>query len=354
MRVKRDIERRRNARVERTGDPRENPPTSGIVRQDPTCENPGTDPVLVGETGLNRAFHSPIVTCKSEGFDSEVVHCTGVMTRWRDNEGRKSRDTAVLTERSRRLRDAIWRVAVQVSPGPVRAGTWPLTAHARSPANRCILEAQCRKCSLFASSIDVASGKAVYLAGWLAGWGRYNQSNFALPIYGNTKLAIYQWQLLCGRGNFSPVAAQSSLNFSFGFYVPVHLSDPTALTRSIPVFKPVRANRVRFRWGSLLGFRTWELCRTRPLVVGFSRESPVSSALAFRCWEIFILCVSSPQDLDSKSRPNLSRLSTIPVNVQYGWKARARLTSCMNDAPHPAKGPPRRYGREEPWLASTA
>ncbi|KAJ8866336.1 hypothetical protein PR048_032179 [Dryococelus australis] len=34
---------------------------------------------------------------------------------------------------------------------------------------------------------------------------------------------------------------------------------------------------------SLLDFRTWESCRTMPLASGFSRGSPVSPALAFRC-----------------------------------------------------------------------
>ncbi|KAJ8866102.1 hypothetical protein PR048_033626 [Dryococelus australis] len=45
---------------------------------------------------------------------------------------------------------------------------------------------------------------------------------------------------------------------------------------------PTRANQVRFPAGSLPGFRTWESCRTMPLLGGFSRVSPVSPTFAFR------------------------------------------------------------------------
>ncbi|KAJ8871311.1 hypothetical protein PR048_027628 [Dryococelus australis] len=61
-----------------------------------------------------------------------------------------------------------------------------------------------------------------------------------------------------------------------------------------------KANRVRFPAESLPDFRTWESCRTKPLVGGFSRGSP--PALLFQ--HCFALNLSGSQDLDVKSRPN--------------------------------------------------
>ncbi|KAJ8878613.1 hypothetical protein PR048_019194, partial [Dryococelus australis] len=67
-----------------------------------------------------------------------------------------------------------------------------------------------------------------------------------------------------------------------------------------------KANRVQSPAGSLLDFRRWESCRTMPMVGGFSRGSPVSSALSFRCYSIFTsITLIGSQDLDVKSRPNL-------------------------------------------------
>ncbi|KAJ8878517.1 hypothetical protein PR048_019095 [Dryococelus australis] len=49
---------------------------------------------------------------------------------------------------------------------------------------------------------------------------------------------------------------------------------------------PPKANRVRFPLGSLAVFRTWELCRTMPLVAGFSRGSSVPPDLAARRFSV--------------------------------------------------------------------
>ncbi|KAJ8878294.1 hypothetical protein PR048_018871 [Dryococelus australis] len=70
---------------------------------------------------------------------------------------------------------------------------------------------------------------------------------------------------------------------------------------------PTWMNLVRFLAGSLPYVRMWESCRTTPLVYGFHRESPISSAFAFRRFSIprysFTL-ICSP-DLDVKIRTNL-------------------------------------------------
>ncbi|KAJ8871029.1 hypothetical protein PR048_027332 [Dryococelus australis] len=53
-------------------------------------------------------------------------------------------------------------------------------------------------------------------------------------------------------------------------------------------------------------FRKWESCRTMPLVGGFSRGSPVSSAPSFRCRSIFTsINLIGSQDLAVTSLPNL-------------------------------------------------
>ncbi|KAJ8875643.1 hypothetical protein PR048_023539 [Dryococelus australis] len=69
---------------------------------------------------------------------------------------------------------------------------------------------------------------------------------------------------------------------------------------------PIKANRVYSSTGSLPNFRMWESCRTTPLLVRFSRESPVSPALSFwRCSTLTSITLIGSQDLAVKSRPNL-------------------------------------------------
>ncbi|KAJ8870995.1 hypothetical protein PR048_027298 [Dryococelus australis] len=78
--------------------------------------------------------------------------------------------------------------------------------------------------------------------------------------------------------------------------------DGAAVTTRLP---PCRT-RFRFPAGSLPVFRTWESCRTMPLVGGFSRGSPVPPAPSFR--RCSILTSHHPHrisSLDVKSRPNL-------------------------------------------------
>ncbi|KAJ8894226.1 hypothetical protein PR048_006838 [Dryococelus australis] len=53
-------------------------------------------------------------------------------------------------------------------------------------------------------------------------------------------------------------------------------------------------------------FHTWELCRTMPSVCGFSRGSPVSPSLSFRCRSILTsITLIGSQDLAVKSCPNI-------------------------------------------------
>ncbi|KAJ8887796.1 hypothetical protein PR048_014014 [Dryococelus australis] len=77
---------------------------------------------------------------------------------------------------------------------------------------------------------------------------------------------------------------------------------------------------VRFSAGSLPDFSVSKSCRTTPLVGGFSRGSPVSPTLAFRRCYIPHFTLIGSQDLDVKSRPNLS---THSLDVQE--------SSCFNN-----------------------
>ncbi|KAJ8878298.1 hypothetical protein PR048_018875 [Dryococelus australis] len=65
-----------------------------------------------------------------------------------------------------------------------------------------------------------------------------------------------------------------------------------------------KANRVKYPAGSLPDTRKRESCRTMTLVGGFSRRSPVSTALVFRLSPHFTLIGS--REFGVKSRPNLS------------------------------------------------
>ncbi|KAJ8882725.1 hypothetical protein PR048_014538 [Dryococelus australis] len=69
-------------------------------------------------------------------------------------------------------------------------------------------------------------------------------------------------------------------------------------------------NRVRFPAGLLPDFRTWETCRTMPLVGEFSRGSAVSPPPHFgAALHSPHFTLISSQDLDVTSRPNLSTSS---------------------------------------------
>ncbi|KAJ8874240.1 hypothetical protein PR048_025083 [Dryococelus australis] len=68
---------------------------------------------------------------------------------------------------------------------------------------------------------------------------------------------------------------------------------------------PTKAIRVQSPAGSP-DSRMWESCRTMPLVGGYSRGSPVSPALSFRCRSrLTSITLIGSQDLAVKSRPNL-------------------------------------------------
>ncbi|KAJ8895543.1 hypothetical protein PR048_000879 [Dryococelus australis] len=78
------------------------------------------------------------------------------------------------------------------------------------------------------------------------------------------------------------------------------------LSVSPPVPAQTMANRVRFPASSLPDFRTWESCRTMPLVSGFSRGSSVSSIPSYwHCSILTSITLTDSQDLEVKSRPNL-------------------------------------------------
>ncbi|KAJ8870988.1 hypothetical protein PR048_027291 [Dryococelus australis] len=59
-------------------------------------------------------------------------------------------------------------------------------------------------------------------------------------------------------------------------HFPLLLLTGAAVAERLDCSPPIQVNRARSPVGSLLDFRTWESCRTMPLVGGFSRGSPVS------------------------------------------------------------------------------
>ncbi|KAJ8880603.1 hypothetical protein PR048_017073 [Dryococelus australis] len=81
----------------------------------------------------------------------------------------------------------------------------------------------------------------------------------------------------------------------------------------ILICSPTKAIRVQSKVGSP-DFRTRESCRTMPSVGGYSRGSPVSSALSFRCRSILtsITHVGS-QDLTVKSCPNIFTICSMDM-----------------------------------------
>ncbi|KAJ8898266.1 hypothetical protein PR048_003626 [Dryococelus australis] len=85
------------------------------------------------------------------------------------------------------------------------------------------------------------------------------------------------------------------------------------------------ANRFQSPAGSLPGFLMRKSCRTMPLVGGFSRRSPVSPALSFRCCSILL----SPS---SALKTSVLRAAHISSSMQYGkesFLAFAARFSCV-------------------------
>ncbi|KAJ8871265.1 hypothetical protein PR048_027573 [Dryococelus australis] len=76
-----------------------------------------------------------------------------------------------------------------------------------------------------------------------------------------------------------------------------------AVAERLACSPPTKAKWVQSRAGSP-DFRMWESCRTMPLVGGFSRGSPVSTTLSFRCCSI----------LTSITYPSLPDPATSPIN----------------------------------------
>ncbi|KAJ8898244.1 hypothetical protein PR048_003604 [Dryococelus australis] len=76
---------------------------------------------------------------------------------------------------------------------------------------------------------------------------------------------------------------QHELKVSFAVSLPISFAVSLPISFAHLGNKPpTKASRVQSPAGSLPDFRTWESCPTMPQVSGFSRESPVIPALAFR------------------------------------------------------------------------
>ncbi|KAJ8881118.1 hypothetical protein PR048_017591 [Dryococelus australis] len=95
--------------------------------------------------------------------------------------------------------------------------------------------------------------------------------------------------------------SEALLKFYFQDIPPLHFSPPT------------KVNRARFSAGSTPGISMWKSYRTMPLVNGFSRRSPVSSAPSFR--RCYILTSLHPNRL---SRPQCSRGIWLPAFLEGG------------------------------------
>ncbi|KAJ8877244.1 hypothetical protein PR048_021698 [Dryococelus australis] len=91
-----------------------------------------------------------------------------------------------------------------------------------------------------------------------------------------------------------------------------------------------------YGWEKLPGgvtpdFRTWESCRTRPLVGGFSRGSPVSPTLSFRCCSILIsITPTGSQDHDSSAEMQERRKRDIPEETHQRVASSGTITTCHN------------------------
>ncbi|KAJ8872042.1 hypothetical protein PR048_028382 [Dryococelus australis] len=73
---------------------------------------------------------------------------------------------------------------------------------------------------------------------------------------------------------------------------------PVVAAERLTCSPPSMTNRIKYPVGPLPDNHMWESCRTMPTVVGFSRGSPITSALSFRCCYILTsITLIGSQDL---------------------------------------------------------
>ncbi|KAJ8869262.1 hypothetical protein PR048_030834 [Dryococelus australis] len=89
-----------------------------------------------------------------------------------------------------------------------------------------------------------------------------------------------------------------------GSYLEALKADGVAVAERLACSPPTKANRVQSPAGSLPDFRMWESYQTMPLVSGFSRGSPVSSALSIRrCSTLTSIALIDSRNLAVKKPP---------------------------------------------------
>ncbi|KAJ8884853.1 hypothetical protein PR048_011049 [Dryococelus australis] len=108
---------------------------------------------------------------------------------------------------------------------------------------------------------------------------------------------------------------------------PSLLVNGAAVAERLARSPPTKADQFQSLMGSP-DFRMWELCRTMPLVGGFSRGSPASPAPSFQHCSIFTsTTLISSEDLAVKSLPNLFPHSLLvnPLHLTLLLKQYPRL-----------------------------
>ncbi|KAJ8873476.1 hypothetical protein PR048_024294 [Dryococelus australis] len=126
-----------------------------------------------------------------------------------------------------------------------------------------------------------------------------------------------------------------TLRYSVCLLPSFQSSDGAAVAERLACSPPTKANRVQSPAVSP-DFRMWKSCRTMPSVSGFSRGSPVSSALSFRrCSILTSITLTGSQNIVVKSRPNLfthSSIQTSDTHASSSVASPATLTlHCKDD-----------------------
>ncbi|KAJ8871498.1 hypothetical protein PR048_027820 [Dryococelus australis] len=274
--------------LKETRDPRGNPPTSGMARHDPHSRESGSDPVR------NRVRFASrwVLASNREDLADAQGHVTAtrqlqIKTSAMRGEAILSRDSEAMYrasckpfEAARTDRYALWRQGTGVTT-ETPAFAWP-------------------------SKFSCVRKNTHYLVDtWAYSRGTHHSQHESYLILTSGPPQGNQ------RGNGGPHRPQKESTDP----------PPGTIIMNCPLFKLSLVGRCNPGIGHTRGLprlqdKRWESCRTMPLVGGFSRGSHVSPALSFQRSSILTsITLMGSQDLDTKSHPNLFTYSILSSEI---------------------------------------
>ncbi|KAJ8880056.1 hypothetical protein PR048_020679 [Dryococelus australis] len=313
--IKVSIEQRRNERAGEVGDPRENPPISGIVRHDYHMRKSGNQKNKNEEkiSSMTCELVSPVSLPRYLTLDAQLH--SSLKYKY---EGCAPQPSLSIRHcslyREQRIADGVLHAGLlaatgrgsQCGEGGGEAGRGMLHTRAFSGADKCP-----RKKRLLVVKNRGGGGKLLICGRGLPAQTHARQ---APPHRQHAQLTHTPHHVFNVVATRNPTVPRTTHT--------LNCRPSNSLVRNMG--RDGRAvGSLTFRQGDpgsipagSPDLRVWESCRTMPLVIGFSRESPVSPAPSFRhCSLLTSIALIGSEDISVKSRPNLFTYSSLLRNI---------------------------------------